>query len=118
MCLFRHRHLGIRLDDADDRFEDGFEVLALVRGEGAGDILPADPFWIFAICGIPHFFDNTDGFMPNTPGLAVWKSGHIGVYIGNGEVIEAMDTRYGVVKTKLQGRGWTHWLEVPGIKYD
>lgn len=49
--------------------------------------------------------------MPNTPGLAVWKSGHIGVYIGNGEVIEAMDTRYGVVKTKLQGRGWTHWLE-------
>ena len=56
--------------------------------------------------------------MPDTPGLAVWKSGHIGVYIGSGEVIEAMDTRYGVVKTKLQGRGWTHWLEVPGIKYD
>ena len=56
--------------------------------------------------------------MPDTPGLAVWKAGHIGVYIGNGEVIEAMDTRYGVVKTKLQGRGWTHWLEVPGIKYD
>ena len=56
--------------------------------------------------------------MPDTPGLAVWKSGHIGVYIGNGEVIEAMDTRYGVVKTKLQGRGWTHWLEVPEIKYD
>ena len=56
--------------------------------------------------------------MPDTPGLAVWKSGHIGVYIGSGEVIEAMDTRYGVVKTKLQGRGWSHWLEVPGIKYD
>ena len=56
--------------------------------------------------------------MPNTPGLAVWKSGHIGVYIGNGEVIEAMATRYGVVKTELQGRGWTHWLEVPEIKYD
>ena len=56
--------------------------------------------------------------MPDTPGLAVWKSGHIRVYIGNGEVIEAMDTRYGVVKTKLQGRGWSHWLEVPGIKYD
>ena len=51
--------------------------------------------------------------MPDTPGLAVWKSGHTGVYIGNGEVIEAMATRDGVVKTKLQGRGWTHWLEVP-----
>ena len=56
--------------------------------------------------------------IPDTPGLAVWKSGHIGVYIGNGEVIEAMGTKYGVVKTQLEGRGWTHWLEVPGIEYE
>ena len=56
--------------------------------------------------------------MPDTPGLAVWKSGHIGVYIGNGEVVEAMGTKYGVVKTQLEGRGWTHWLEVPGIEYE
>lgn len=47
----------------------------------------------------------------------MWKAGHIGVYIGNGEVIEAMGTKYGVVKTQLEGRGWTHWLEVPGIEY-
>jgi len=56
--------------------------------------------------------------MPDTPGLAVWKSGHIGVYIGNGEVIEAMGTKYGVVKTKLEGRGWKAWLEVPYISYE
>lgn len=56
--------------------------------------------------------------MSDTPGLAVWKSGHIGVYIGNGEVIEAMGTKYGVVKTQLEGRGWTHWLEVPYINYE
>ena len=56
--------------------------------------------------------------IPDTPGLAVWKSGHIGVYIGNGEVVEAMGTKYGVVKTQLEGRGWTHWLEVPGIEYE
>ena len=55
--------------------------------------------------------------MPDTPGLAVWKSGHIGVYIGNGEVIEAMGTKCGVVKTQLEGRGWTHWLEIPYINY-
>lgn len=55
--------------------------------------------------------------MPDTPGLAVWKSGHIGVYIGNGEVIEAMGTKYGVVKTKLAGRGWSAWLQVPYISY-
>ena len=56
--------------------------------------------------------------MPDTPGLAVWHDGHIGVYIGNGEVIEAMGTKYGVVKTQLEGRGWTHWLQVPYISYD
>ena len=55
--------------------------------------------------------------MPDTPGLAVWKPGHIGVYIGNGEVIEAMGTKYGVVKTQLEGRGWTHWMEIPYINY-
>ena len=37
---------------------------------------------------------------------------------GNGEVIEAMGTKYGVVKTQLQGRGWTHWLEIPYISYN
>lgn len=55
--------------------------------------------------------------MPDIPGLAVWHEGHIGVYIGNGEVIEAMGTKYGVVKTKLADRSWTAWLEVPYISY-
>ena len=56
--------------------------------------------------------------MPDIPGLAVWHEGHIGVYIGGGQVVEAMGTRYGVVKTELVGRGWTHWLKVPYINYD
>lgn len=55
--------------------------------------------------------------MPDTAGLAVWKSGHIGIYIGNGEVIEAMGTKNGVVKTKLSERNWTAWLEIPYISY-
>ena len=56
--------------------------------------------------------------MPDAPGLAVWHAGHIGVYIGNGEVIEAMGTSYGVVKTQLSERNWSAWLEVPYINYD
>jgi hypothetical protein len=56
--------------------------------------------------------------IPEVPGLAVWKSGHIGVYIGDGEVIEAMGTNYGVVKTELVDRNWTAWLEIPYIQYD
>ena len=54
--------------------------------------------------------------IPEVPGLAVWQDGHIGIYIGNGEVIEAMGTEQGVVKTTLPS-GWTHWLEIPYISY-
>ena len=55
--------------------------------------------------------------MPDIPGLAVWMDGHIGVYVGNGEVIEAQGTAYGVVKTQLKNRGWTKWMKIPNIKY-
>lgn len=54
--------------------------------------------------------------IPEVPGLAVWQNGHIGIYIGNGEVIEAMGTQYGVVKTTLPDN-WTHWLQIPYIAY-
>ena len=50
-------------------------------------------------------------------GLAVWKPGHIGVYIGGGYVIEAMGTKYGVVKTEVAGRGWSGWCKIPYIDY-
>ena len=55
--------------------------------------------------------------IPEIPGLAVWHKGHIGVYIGDGEVVEAMGTKYGVVKTKLAERNWTAWLKIPYINY-
>ena len=56
--------------------------------------------------------------IPEIEGLAVWKSGHIGVYIGGGYVIEAMGTMYGVVRTELTGRGWEGWCKIPFISYD
>ena len=58
--------------------------------------------------------------LPEIPGLCVRKPGHIGVYIGNGWVIESKGTKYGVVRTPLRGIGansWTHWLECPYIEY-
>ena len=55
--------------------------------------------------------------MPEIPGLAVWHAGHIGIYIGGGEVIEAKGTRYGVVRTNLDDGSWTHWLKIPYITY-
>lgn len=55
--------------------------------------------------------------MPDIPGLAVWKEGHIGVYIGNGEVIESRGFDYGVQKYKLSDRPYTKWLKIPGLEY-
>ena len=56
--------------------------------------------------------------MPDIPGLAVWKSGHIGVYVGNGKVIEARGFDYGVVEYNLSDLPFTHWLKVPGLDYN
>lgn len=55
--------------------------------------------------------------IPEIPGLLVWSSGHIGVYIGNGKVIEARGFNYGVVETDLDKRGWKKWGKCPWIEY-
>ena len=55
--------------------------------------------------------------MPDIPGLMLWKEGHAGVYIGGGYAIEAMNTRKGVVKTEVAGRGWSGWCKLPYLDY-
>lgn len=55
--------------------------------------------------------------IPEIPGLAVWHAGHIGIYIGDGKVVEAMTTTVGVVVTDVFSRSWTHWLKIPYIDY-
>lgn len=46
--------------------------------------------------------------------------GHVGVYIGNGEVIECTLSNFGdgVVKTKLKARNWAWWCQCPVIVDD
>ena len=58
--------------------------------------------------------------IPEIPGICVWKRGHIGIYIGGGQVIEARGTYYGVIQSPLTGpesAGWTNWLKCPMIEY-
>jgi len=50
-------------------------------------------------------------------GAAVWRSGHIGIYAGNGEIIEAMNSKAGTVKTKVKDRDFTHWFLLKDIEY-
>lgn len=55
--------------------------------------------------------------MPDVPGILVFLPGHVGVYIGDGEVIEARSRRYGVYKTKLAERPWKTWGYCPYVTY-
>ena len=55
--------------------------------------------------------------IPEIPGICVFKTGHVGVYIGNGEVIEAKGHQYGVVQTKLATGKWTKWAKLTVIEY-
>lgn len=55
------------------------------------------------------------------PGSAVFKTNgsnrhHIGLYIGNGEVIEAKSTFYGVVKSPI--KKWDEIAELKGVDYE
>jgi len=55
----------------------------------------------------------------NAPvGAAVWRKGHIGIYVGKGYAIEARGSAYGVVKTKIAKRDWTHWFLLNDITYE
>lgn len=56
--------------------------------------------------------------IPETPGLGVWHEGHVGIYIGDGWVIQASGTETGVIRTQLDGSSFTNWFEIPGITYE
>ena len=56
------------------------------------------------------------------PGTAVfvWNGktySHVGLYVGDNTVIEAMSTLRGVTTTKDTAGKWTHWGELAGIDY-
>ena len=56
---------------------------------------------------------NSNGF----PGISVHMKGHVGIYEGKGNVIEARGHQYGVVRTRLKDRPWTHWARIPQLEY-
>lgn len=57
--------------------------------------------------------------MPDLPGVCVFMRdmSHVGVYVGDGYVVEATGHAKGVVKTKLAGRGWALWGKPRWISY-
>lgn len=51
-------------------------------------------------------------------GAAVWKKGHIGIYIGNGRYIAADGSAYGCRMGSIAGSGFTHWFLLRDIIYE
>ena len=103
------------------------DCVGLIKGYvmGSGDPDIATPYnskydvsanGLFNLCSATGSINT----LPEIPGLIVWKSNHVGVYIGGGYVIEARGHAYGVVKTKVEDRPWTHWGKLPSswITYD
>ncbi len=101
------------------------DCVGLIKGYSWYDV--EDGCFGYCINGMPDvgangMYDNAEekgeiDTIPEIVGLAVWTDGHIGVYVGDGWVIEAMSTRDGVQRTRLNERPWTHWLKIPYIEY-
>jgi len=63
--------------------------------------------------------------MPLVPGCTLYmyspskkRMGHVGIYIGNGKVIEARGVDYGTVITELSKRAWQYWGLLDWMEYD
>ena len=56
--------------------------------------------------------------LPEIPGIMLHKSGHVGVYVGNGYAIEFRGRNYGCVKTPVSERNWIEWVKLPWFSYD
>ena len=92
-------------------WSDNAEAKPAYKGNGFNDY-SADSFYV-------HCKRKGEGMgmMPDVPGISVFMKGHVGIYIGNGEVIEARGHAYGVVKTKLARRPWKRWAYIEEIQY-
>jgi len=56
------------------------------------------------------------------PGTAVFvwdgrRYSHVGLYVGDNTVIEAMGTQSGVTTTRVTAGKWSHWGELAGVDY-
>lgn len=102
---------GKRVWDCSGLFRGAWRELDKYRSGGATTIYKS---W----CGEKGTIDT----MPDIPGIAVFRGtpgnmAHIGLYIGNGEVIDARSSGKGVVRGKKSAYKWTHWGRLADVDY-
>ena len=55
--------------------------------------------------------------LPDLPGIALWKDGHVGYTVGNGKLVEWRSFSYGCVETKISQRSFQSWYYLPFLDY-
>lgn len=55
--------------------------------------------------------------IPEIPGLGVYYQGHVGIYVGDGKVIDARTENAGIGYDSIDYEGWTNWFEIQGVDY-
>ena len=85
---------------------------------GEDKIPDKDETVLFNLCTQITKCKKTD--MPNIPvGAMLWMTGHCGVYVGDGWVIESTPSGSdGVQKTRYVNRNWMKWGLIPLVEYN
>ena len=118
-ALYGSRWIGHRVADCSGLFRWALDRLGLAVAHSSNRIWES----YCSSRGQLKQGARTDG-QPLLPGTAVFvhPSGknrtHIGLYVGDGIVIEASGTQAGVISTAVSNRKWVEWGELKGVSYD
>lgn len=55
--------------------------------------------------------------VPNIHGLGLHKPGHVGVYVGSDNAIDARGTNWGIIYGSLSSVSWVEWYKLVGVSY-
>lgn len=55
--------------------------------------------------------------VPNIHGLGLHKPGHVGIYVGSDNAIDARGTNWGIIYGSLSSVSWVEWYKLVGVSY-
>ena len=108
---YGQQHVGKRVADCSGLFVWAFGELGASIYHGSNTIFNKYTTTTGAVGGLSTLRPGSAVFMVNNG-----RRTHIGLYVGEGKVIEAQGTRTGVVESTING--WDEWGELKGVEYD